>query len=484
MSLDNIEHIVFLMLENRSFDHMLGYLSLDTTPNPVPVDGLRSSEQWQSATANYEAANVAPYRIRKLGGQRNDDPPHGWERVEMQIDPGTFPGPKPMGGFVKSYVEGWLKDNKRRPADAGAVMGYYDSGIVWAYDFLARNYCACDNWFAPLPAGTQPNRLMGMGGHSKIKNNRTPLPKHDLVYDWLNRNNRIGWGVYMWGGILPFFALMPNWWDEILASKIHLGKFRNFNRLQKDWAPGGGAPPVVFVEPAYSEFRGEKANDDHSPTGVGGGQLLVADLYDVLTSNPARWAKTLLVITYDEHGGFFDHVTPLPIHEDVDGHTFKTSGPRVAALLVSPLVDSGAPFNEPVDHTAFLSLLAEKFTPGTPYSADVARRQASYGPYGRLSNALRATPRPGPPPKLPRPLSVKLLASMNFLLAGKLPGKGAPDDAPNAGTPTAVAFDEAARKTAAAQPELLADPNWQGLRHYVEKTPPPVPTHDDHIGDE
>jgi phospholipase C len=420
MSLNSIEHIVFLMLENRSFDHMLGYLSREDTPNALRVDGLHAAAQWATARANYEAAGTTPYPIRKLAGQRIDDPPHGWQRVEMQIEtPPAFPGPKPMGGFVKSYVDGWLADNHRRPADAGAVMGYYDSGTVWAYDFLARNYCVCDNWFTPLPAGTQPNRLMGMGGHSKIKDNHTPIPKHDLVYDWLNRNGRIGWAVYMWGGYLPFFALMPNWWDDILASQIHVGKFRNFNRLRTDWAPGGKVPPVVFIEPAYSELRGDKANDDHAPTGVGGGQLLVADLYDVLTGNPERWSKTLLIITYDEHGGFFDHVAPLPIREDVDGHGFATTGPRVPALLVSPLVDAGTIFNEPVDHTAFLSLLAEKLTPGAPYSPEVGRRQASYGPYGRLSNALRAIPRPGAPPKLPRPLSVKLLTGMNFLFAGR-----------------------------------------------------------------
>src|SRR3954467_10060767 len=135
MALEKIEHIVFLMLENRSFDHMLGYLSLDTTPNPLRVDGLRSAAQWQTARANYEAADVPPYPIRRLGGQRIDDPPHGWERVVTQIaTPAGLPGPNPMGGFVKSYVDGWSKDNQRRPADAGAVMGYYDSGTVWAYD--------------------------------------------------------------------------------------------------------------------------------------------------------------------------------------------------------------------------------------------------------------------------------------------------------------------------------------------------------------
>ena len=483
MALSKIEHIVFLMLENRSFDHMLGYLSREDTPNPLPVDGHHADDAWKDKTANFEAPGKQPEQIRRIAaGQKIDDPPHGFERVKQQIDtaPG-LPGPRPMGGFVKTYVDGWLKDDKRRPADAGAVMGYYDGDAVWAYDFLARNYCVCDRWFTPLPAGTQPNRLMGMGGHTKIRKNRTLLPRHDLVYDWLKRN-KVGWLVYR-DGPLPFFALMPKWWDDIIGSMGETGRFRAFDRLRSDWA-SAPVPPVLFIEPAYSEMRGDKANDDHAPTRITGGQKLVADVYDILTSNPQRWAKTLLVITYDEHGGFFDHVPPLPIRKQVNAHLFESSGPRVPALLVSPFVDPGQVFHEQVDHTAFLALLAERFTPATPYSKEVGDRHASFPPFGKLSKALRGTARAGPPPELKRPAVQMIAAGVESATGIELAGLAGQDRAPDAGTPTAIAFDKAARKTAARRPDLLADRDWQDLSQYVATTAPPVPTPQDHIGDE
>jgi phospholipase C len=485
MALENIEHIVFLMLENRSFDQMLGYLSREDTPHRIELEGLQANDAWLSATANYETPVGAPHRSKSIASSvRIDDPPHGWKRVPQQMaTPPGLPGPPAMGGFVKTYVDAWREDDHRRPADPGAVMGYYDASSVWAYDFLARNYCVCDRWFTPLPTGTQPNRLMGMGGHSDIfKNARPIIPRHDLVYNWLNRQD-VDWRVYRWGGALPFFALMMNWWDDILGSEIGLGRFRKFDRLREHWAPGGEAPPVLFIEPAYSELRGERANDDHAPTRITGGQLLVADLYDILTGNPERWAKTLLIITYDEHGGFFDHVEPLQIRKQVDDHWFETSGPRVPALIVSPFVDPRQVFSDPVDHTAFLALLAEKFTPGVPYSDHVSSRQSSYQDFGMLSAALRASARSEPPPSLPRPITVRLVSGFQSIGIA-LPGRGAVDATPDARTPTAVAFDEAARLTAEKRPDLLADDEWDGLRHQLANPLPPGPTQDDHIGDE
>jgi phospholipase C len=486
MALDRIEHIVFLMLENRSFDQMLGYLSREDTPNRLQLEGLQANEAWLSATANYEEAGGRPHRSKLIASTlKIDDPPHGWRRVPKQMaTPSNIPGPRTMGGFVKTYVDAWEEDDNRRPADPGAVMGYYDANSVWAYNFLARNYCVCDHWFTPLPTGTQPNRLMGMGGHTSIRKNKKPfIPKHDLVYNWLNRND-VDWAVYRWGGNLPFFALMPAWWDDILESEIGDGKFKKFDRLREDWRPGGEAPPVLFIEPAYSELRGERANDDHAPTRITGGQLLVADLYDILTSNAARWAKTLLIITYDEHGGFFDHVEPLRIEKQVDEHRFETTGPRVPALLVSPFVDPGQVWSEPVDHTAFLSLLAEKFSrSGTPYSEHVSTRQSSYQGFGRLSAALRPTARSGPPPGLPRPLTVRLGSAFQAIGLA-LPGRGAVDAAPTARTPTAIAFDKAARRTAEKRPDLPAREDWDGLRWQLAHPLPDGPEQDDHIGDE
>ena len=478
--MNKINHFIVLVLENRSFDHMLGYLSLDETEHPLPVDGLRSDQAWKDSTANC-TRDGTPHPMHPISAsEKISDPPHGHERVPDQINtPADVPGPRRMGGFVQSYIDS--RAGEEPPRRAAAVMGYYDKDDVWAYDSLARNYCVCDRWFTPLPTGTQPNRLMAMGGDTRIfRNSGVKIPEHDLVYNWLSCN-RVDWRVYTWGGYPPFFMLMWEWWDNVVASERR--RFRRFDRLEQDWLSGEEFPSLLFIEPKYSEIPIGKANDDHAPTRITGGQRLVADLYGILTGNEERWAKTLLIVTYDEHGGFFDHVPPLPIMKQVGPQHFPETGPRVPALLISPHVDPGRVFREPVDHTAFLALLAERFTPGLPYSDAVAERQSSYAGFGRLSAALRPTARAGTPARIERPLSVSAMSAIESV-TGMERGLASMDDAPDADTPTAVAFDRAARRTAERHPELLADPDWSGLAQYVAAAPAPAIRHDDHIGDD
>lgn len=483
MALPDIKHVVFLMLENRSFDHMLGYLSLERTPDRMAeVDGLKDDPEWLADRANHGDGQV--YAIDPAApldpSEKIQDPPHGIKWVRSQITTRTtIPGPRAMGGFVQSYLDSRRQNGKPLPKRPGDVMGFFDHKAMWAFDFLAHQYCVCDRWFTPLPTGTQPNRLMAMAGSTKIASNKKLIPAHDMVYDWCDRNG-IDWAAYVSGGFLPFFALMPKWWDDILDKNKQSRNFFRFRRLKEHWNGPAEPPSVIFVEPEYSEGRSDKANDDHAPTRTGGGQTLLADLYDVLTGNPARWAKTLLIVTYDEHGGFFDHVYPPKIKPPmvVAGETFATAGPRVPALLVSPHIDAGRVCHEVVDHTAFLSLLAELFTPGQPYSDAVANRQGRFeGGYGKLTNVFRAAPRTGKPPRLVRPVEVKSAK-------GTPPGLSRSDIPPDADTPTAVGFHEAAHRTAKKKPAMVGDSDWQGLTFYVENRPAPVETPDEHIADD
>src|SRR5262249_19287432 len=111
------------------------------------------------------------------------------------------------------------------------------------------------------------------------------------------------------------------------------------------------------------------------PTGVAKGQAFLTDTYNTLISNPDRWKTTMMIVTYDEHGGFFDHVTPLPIPTSVAGFQFATTGVRVPAFVISPQVKAGGVFNGNLDHTSILQLLADRFNPGQDYSAAVGARQ-------------------------------------------------------------------------------------------------------------
>lgn len=466
MALKDIDTFVFCMLENRSFDHMLGYLSLEDAPKRLPVEGLRSDADWQASWRN--SGDGQPFPLKPLTlGDSIDDPPHGRERIKAQIETPAA-GHLNMGGFVQAYIDSRREAGKPVPTDPGAVMGYYKADAVSTYDFLARNYCVCDHWFAPVPLGTQANKLMAMAGESKVVDNETGLPGQQLVYNWL-KQNKVKWRVYQWGKYFPFFMMMDKWVLPIATSLTTNGEhFRRYSKFRKNWLTAKAMPSVIFIEPDYSDGLGSNANDDHPPTGIRGGQDLVRDIYETLISNPERWARTLFVVTYDEHGGFFDHVEPLPITTRIRDQVFRTTGPRVPALLVSPHVGRGVVFNEPLDHTSFLQLLAERFTPGKGYSPAVDERHGQ-NVLGRLSNALKGSPRAGKPPAMGQELEFKAAQPL---------GPAGPSNTPNG-----VAFFEAALRLERDHPELLDRPDLDEVKTALATQPPPQPTSGDHIAE-
>jgi phospholipase C len=486
MALPDIDHIFFVMLENRSFDHMLGYLSLDETAGPRAVDGLRSAQAWRDSFANRGDGTVYP--VNRLSAARKakiDDPPHHKATVAQQITTAPAgPGPTRMGGFVQSYIDSRTKavdpktglpKPKPRPKRPGDVMGYYDAEALPAFDFFARNFCVCDRWFTPLPLGTQANRLMAMGGESKITDNVGigDFPDQELVYTWLH-DKQIPWRSYTWGGFIPFFTLMKRYRGLIAGSLFRDAEFRRYSRFKKHWDDMAKPfPSVVFIEPEYSDGPGSRPNDDHPPTGVAGGQALLADIYNILIGNPARWAKTLLIITYDEHGGFFDHVPPHDVTETAGGARFTTTGPRVPALLVSPHVARGQVHSEPLDHTSFLQLLSDRFAGGAPYSKKVADRQAQLeGSIARALGPARTGPAARPPLAL---IETKAFRSPVFEWLARRPQVRAP------GTPNGVALDRAVRLLFEENPGLAAQPDLGEMAAYVATTRPPPLETVDHI---
>jgi phospholipase C len=446
MPLADIETIVFLMMENRSFDHVFGYLA--TATPPLPINGINPDPAWLAARANtYAEIHAAPHPIAL---QQIDDPPHDHTSIALQIGIAPSPGEPP-------------------PADPTAVMGYYQAASLPAYDFLARAYAVCDHWFAALPAGTQPNRMMAMSGSSPILNNaEVALPNQPLVYDWLTANN-VAWCAYQSGDFFPFFSLMPGWLPEIVTSLAYSalggrGRFRRTTQFAEHWSSAAPMPSVIFIEPEYTDGPHGSPNDDHPPTGVARGQALVADLYTTLISNPARWTNTLLIVTYDEHGGFYDHVPPLPIPSTVAGVPVATTGLRVPALLISPHVKPGTPFSAPLDHTSFLQLLADRFTPGQDYSPDVAARQTALG---RISDALTVSPSAAPPTALPEPVLDAIQAQVTAA-----PASAGTADSPGAARTTA-AFHSTAMTVARNHPDLLGQTGWASLANYVASSPGP-----------
>jgi len=385
--LDQIDTLVIVMMENRSFDHLLGHLSLPAFGS-LPLDGLRNDQAWLQANANpglppdnfmYEQVPLHELNIADSGHERAD--------VAAQLGPRQPNGRYPMKGFVQSAR-----------GDSN-VMGYYDSTVVPVHDFFARNFCLCDNWFAPLPAGTQPNRLMAMSGSSEIDVNVSdPLkfPDQQLAYDWLSAR-KVPWRIYH-QGFLPFFSMMTRWYAEHALSD----NLRRFDQLSIDFKlePAATFPKVIFVEPKYTDAPhvGE-GSDDHRPSSVLGGQHLLLDTYKAITSSKARWLRTMMIVTYDEHGGFYDHVQPLPIvTRDPKGRypDFASTGPRVPGLVISPFTSAARIFSRSLDHTSILKLLGQKFG-GNSYSSEVDNRSGVGSVTDALDLAIARQVIPPPP---------------------------------------------------------------------------------------
>jgi phospholipase C len=403
MALKDIDTFVIVMLENRSFDHMCGYLSLPDAGPPMPVDGLQADKAWLDKYRN-DDVDGTPKSIYRLADSDQNiiDPPHEYTDIGPQIATPTHDDASlRMGGFVKSY---W--NATPRPTDRKTVMGYYDKTAVPVFDFFARNFAICDHWFSSLPAGTQANRLMAMSGTSQIAHNVSdPLdfPDQPLVYDWVKANlGENSWCSYQWAG-LPFFALMMRWLPLIVAGHNdpdNLGVFRRYDKFADQWNNNPDAiPNVVFVEPRYTDdptFAFRPKNDDHCPTGISDGQKFLADIYNTVIANEDQWMSTMMIVTYDEHGGFFDHVPPMTVPATAGNVNFQTTGVRVPSFVISPYVKPGSVFSDALDGTSVLQLLADRFTPGKPYSAAVAERQKYFKPLSAILDNPAITTKPKP----------------------------------------------------------------------------------------
>ena len=389
-----IDTIVVVMMENRSFDNMLGYLSLPAYGGKK-VDGVRDDQHWLASVENpWPYPNGFRYRLGHVFEPRIPDPPHERPNVATQIGARRADGTFSMDGFIENAKGDSM------------VMNYYWPADIPVTDFLARNFCVCDRWFASLPAGTQPNRLMAMSGYSRIDLNSSAfIPDQYLVYDWLDAH-RIRWRVYH-QGFFPFASLIPRWWHEVVDND----RFRKFEHFALDieLEPDTSFPQVIFVEPVYTNapHAAPEGTDDHPPSSVSGGQHFVLDIYRALIANSKRWARTVMILTYDENGGFFDHVSPTAVMTKPPAFeyaVFETTGVRVPAIIISPLVSEAKVHSGLLDHVSILKFIAQKFGDAGHYSPEVdARQVGSVADTLDLSAPRAAIPQPPDASVIPGP---------------------------------------------------------------------------------
>ena len=413
-NLEKVDHVVVMMLENRSFDHMLGYLSL--TGRRPDIDGLSSefANEFQGRT----------YPVHHLGTTALDvDPDHSADAVDQQLAGGT------MGGFVASAAA-TLAGRGVEDGDPACVMGYYDGADVPVYDYLAEEFAVCDRWFSSVPGATLPNRLYALCGVAAgSRDDRPPhvpplyhqpsfvrhLDAHRVTWRWYSFDPgtlRLADAHYLLGHHHRFgyFSKTGLPWKAVLDLTVN-PKIASF--LQD--AADGTLRSVSWIDPAFTNFNplGFPVNDDHPPADIKDGQDLALAVYDALAASP-QWDRSLLVIVYDENGGFYDHVPPPQAADDEPG-MFGRYGVRVPAIIVSPWVEPRTVSSTLFDHTSIIKTILLRFCPQALHEAQQAEKTHAQKSQSRLglgpqypgmrvaqANHLgelltRTTPRPAPP---------------------------------------------------------------------------------------
>lgn len=363
--LSAIQHVVVLMLENRSFDSMLGRLY----PKSAGFDGLSGNE-----TNLDKDGNVV--RVWSGTGTGEDemripdpDPGELWTDINMQLFGTATPARSAvptMSGFVKNY-----QNQAGHPAGdyvPDRVMHHFMPEQVPVISRLANQFAVSDRWHASAPCQTWPNRFFTHTGTANGHENNSPprfpyeMPTIFNRFEDLGIDN--GWKIYFHD--IPQTLTLSRLWP-------HLDGFRFYDEFRED-AKRGTLPGYSFIEPRYfSDVH--LPNDQHPPHVVTLGEQLIADVYNCVRNGPG-WPKTLLIITYDEHGGCYDHVPPPkavpPGETPAAPFNFDRYGVRVPAVIVSPYVRRGTVLrpngNVPYDHTSILATLRKRFNLGAPLS--------------------------------------------------------------------------------------------------------------------
>jgi phospholipase C len=333
--LDNLRHIVVLMMENRSFDHMLGSLKA-VDPR---IDGLTGNE----SNRDTKGSTIKVQPMADYQGQLDPDPNHDFDAVDQQIfDGGTTPT---MQGFIKNYFL-QRKDVKH----SQQIMYYFAANKVPVLTTLAREFAVFNRWFSSIPGPTLCNRAFAHYGTSFGHVGMELFyvnTKYKSVYQRLIDANHTS--------KLYYFDQVSSSLEVINLLKDQPKLFGTYDQFLDD-CRRGTLPEYSFVEPNYSDHDGPDgaviASDQHPDHHVAEGERFIASIYMAIRENPALWSSTALLITYDEHGGIYDHVPPPSCTPDgfvaqpKDTKTgqpfhFDRLGVRVPAILVSPFVAKG-----------------------------------------------------------------------------------------------------------------------------------------------
>jgi phospholipase C len=403
----NIKNIIYLMFENRSMDHVLGWLYQNDKPdNIIPVSSNPfSGLQKDFSNPNGQGGKVFVSHIDPGQGQSipNPDPNEVFQHVQVQIA-------NNMQGFYLDYAG----TGANNPAQ---IMACYSPASLPVLNSLAKQFAVSDAYFSSIPTQTNCNRAFSLSGNSigsyddwPNENKRTAMVnnywkkvdapgdpyefKENTIFNVLNNNGYYtddDWAVFYsqtWPGITGdegnYCFTQDLFWTRFEGSEDHFKGMKEFYSL----ASKGKLPVFSYLEPAWYEMEdgfGHNGNDYHPPGNMGCGEIFLYNLYTFLQTTPA-WKNTLLIVNFDEHGGTYDHVRPpffgdppspvrAPWADKSDGtlppddyevpFSFTQLGVRVPLILVSPLIEGKTVFRAtgpmPFDHTSILATVLNHF---------------------------------------------------------------------------------------------------------------------------
>ena len=439
-NLNQLEHVVVLMLENRSFDNVLGWLYDPANPAPFNVEPPPNFE----GVYGKGLFNPGPKGNISIGkGQRPTDPyPDPGEPYEdvyeqlynvpavalkdTPLPPATPPS---MKGFVNNYS----RKNGQTPE---IIMNCFTPATLPVLSSLAYHYAVCDHWFCSIPSQTLCNRSFVQAGTSSgyvdnegsgvIFVNKTPT-----IYNLLSDARRT-WKIYTGGWTVTSLVMITQErvWDYALRPDY----FKFLHDFESDAQKPGGLPNYAFIEPNYMDsLRWGPQNDMHPEShavqlygvsNVEEGDRLVHRVYSAVRNSP-DWNKTLLLILFDEHGGCYDHMPPpttvapdkavTPTSQPGgSGFAFDRLGIRVPAVVISPFTRPGTILNDVFDHTTVPKTVMRCFEMGTD---GLGRRAAAANDLGPALNLDVA--RTDSPP-IPTPSEPEVGALQRTLALGRL----------------------------------------------------------------
>jgi phospholipase C len=408
--LQGVKHVVVLMMENRSFDQMLGFLQddgldVEGIAGAKPNFDLKGNEYKPFEWGPGETAPPVPpgHKPKIL------DPCHSPSCVENQLRDEN-------GGFVKNFAHTRKDENGNAvdldPEFLKVPMGHFGAGHLPVYRHLAHNFCVCDHWHSSIPGDTWPNRLYSLAGREGPSIGHKPGLLGELLKDVK--------GLPAIGGLsgAPIFEVEAftrqlhdsqwRWYSHDPATlRAADGYYRDFKHLKRDNfaffnrkkiglvtegleagivthdsflddAAKGELRDVSWIDPNFIDLSvlDPSSNDDHPPSDVKAGQALVLEIYEALASSP-NWEDTVLVIVYDEHGGFYDHVAP-PSVEDRSG--YSTLGIRVPALVVGPRVKKFA-CHETFEHTSLIATILRRFASNPDHAIAAMPERVQQAPH-------------------------------------------------------------------------------------------------------